>query len=299
MMTPAAQPQPQGIGDNRPPLADQLDMELEEYRAAVDAHIGSANQSSITDHASAEAVRLLAGKISALDKTIAANLELRVRPHQDNVDIIRRKFNALLTPLGTAYKSLRDMMIVYVRQQDAEAARKRAAAEAEARRIAEEARKAQEAAAKAQEEARKAQEEASRLVGQDGERLPLLGIVQKPNNTGANLLALQKEATSANLLALQKEEEAAAAALRAAAIRPEPIRTALGSASTRRDIKFEIENLTQALAWLRAHHRTAITEVANGIINRHLRSLGVDAVERGGVSIPGVKAWVEKGVLMR
>ncbi len=98
--------------------------------------------------------------------------------------------------------------------------------------------------------------------------------------------------------ALHAREEADAAQRRADAIRPEPVRAQLGSLGTRREIVFTVSSYPKALGWLLRVRKRETEMALEDIINKQLRSMGVDAVEAE-VTIPGVEASIEKSAAIR
>jgi hypothetical protein len=101
------------------------------------------------------------------------------------------------------------------------------------------------------------------------------------------------------LAVLQAEDAAARLGQRAEAIRPAPVRANLGTVGTARQIVFEITDIRKAVAWiLRSTLKGQLEEAVKTITGRHLRALGVNAVEQG-VSIPGVDARIERVAQVR
>lgn len=101
------------------------------------------------------------------------------------------------------------------------------------------------------------------------------------------------------LASLKAQEEAAAAARRAEAIRPEPIRAQLGSLGSQRQIAFDITSLPALLRWMvRQPMKTVLEAEVRKMMGSYLRQLGVDAVGKG-IDIPGLEAWIDTQAAIR
>ena len=68
-----------------------------------------------------------------------------------------------------------------------------------------------------------------------------------------------------------------------------------GAVGQRREIGFSLTDLAAAVRWMAGKQnplRSHLEQAARTILGKHLRSLGVDAVESGGIQIPGVKTFI-------
>lgn len=255
-----------GIGHNRPPLAESLDEELAPLRGRQEQLLAVARAAVIVDDDSAKKVIDLVAQLRAFETEIDDARKKRAAPYVSAHRLINDSFGALLNAVALARQGadgrggLRATLTAYEDKREAEA-------EAERRRAREEQRRREEDAAAAR---RKAEEAAAAGQG----------------------------SVAAHMEALKAEDEAERAARRAEAIRPEPIRSHLGQASRRREIRFEVEDIRKALGWLLKHEGLVnnLRQAVNTMLGTHLRSIGIAAVEAG-VSIPGVRAWVDKGAV--
>lgn len=257
-----------GIGHNRPPLAEQLELDTATLRGEVDALITIAESSKIIDDESAGKVNDLIQKITAKLRAIDDARKKRNEPYAMAVGIVNATYNAMAGLLRVAHVGadenggLRGMLTAYDNKKRAEVAAERAKAEAE--------QKAREA------EAAEAQRKADEAREQD-------------NFAGA---------ITADLHAASLADQAERAAIRAEAIRPEPIRSHLGTTSRPRVIVHTIDDPAKAFAWARKTAGLGENVLADldKRIGAYLRSraVGVAAVERG-VTIPGVTAKTELG----
>lgn len=257
-----------GIGDNRPPLADRLSIDLEGLTGEADALVDMAGTARIIDEESAGKVNDLVRKISDKEAEIEAARKLRNKPYADAVALVNSTYNAIkerlnITRIGADEKGgLRNMLTVWdnKKRADAEAARRQAQEEqAQREREAEEARQAAEQA---------------RQAGD------------------------QRTALSADLNAAALADKAERAEVRAATIRPEPTRSHLGTTSRPRRIVVTITDEAKAITWAlkqQGLRENVVDDFKNRVV-AYLRSsaIGVKAVERG-VNIPGVTATTELG----
>ena len=99
---------------------------------------------------------------------------------------------------------------------------------------------------------------------------------------------------SDELEAAAAQDAADLAATRAGAVRPAPIRAPLAQVNSRREIEFKLTDSRKALGWLLKNRRTAIEQAARTILGAHLRSIGVDALERDGADIPGIEVSIRR-----
>lgn len=251
-----------GIGHNRPPLAERLDIDFADIMVRAKLAIATAETARIIDQASAAKVLDLQATISGLIGMRTGEIDvLRLKlqkPYHDANAMIAAKADSIRAPLAAAFSALRTMLTTWDDNQRAEAA--------EAQRKAREEQAAREAAAA---EARRKADEAA--------------------DTG-------RSTTVADKAAENLREEAERAAMRAEAIRPEPIRSNLGQATRRKIIRFKIENIREVLGELLRDpgDRARVEEATDKIVAAKLRTAGVAAVERG-ISIKGLKAWTELG----
>lgn len=257
-----------GMGHNRPPLAEQLAIDLTGYEAKAAALVETAEQSLIIDDESAAKVNDLAKMVADLETELNTARLARTKPYRDAEALINKTYGAIVHRLNVARigsderGGLRAMITAYddKKRADVEAARQTALAEQEEReRLAREARqKADEARA-------------------------------ADNGAGA---------VHADLAAMALEDRAETAATRAAAIRYEPVRSHLGVATRQRVITFTITHPLRALGWalktpgLKTNVLDDFTKRVRSYL--HSRAVGVAAVERG-ITIPGIEAKVELG----
>lgn len=254
-----------GIGHNRPPLGEELDEELREHRDRHGQLVALAGEAVIIDEISAGKCTDLVAMIAALERELDEERKRRIRPYLEAQRLINDRYNSLIVGLEHARQGengrggLRGMLTAWADKKEAEA-------EAERQRLLEQARQREEEAARARAEA---EEKARSSQG---------GI-------------------SAELDALHAADQAERLQQRADAIRAEPTRSHLGQVSRRRDFSFRIENLRLLLGWLikQPGLKNNIEQSARTILGSHFRSIGVDAIERGGVNIPGVTVSIVKG----
>jgi hypothetical protein len=254
-----------GIGHNQPPLSTQLAEELEGDATRTDELVAAAQSSQIASDDDAAKVTTLIALIRNHEKKLDGDREVRKRPFLESCRVVDSAYAAVMRPLviartGDGRGGLAGMLTQWQRKREDEAAQERARIAAEQRRQEEEAARAREAAEAA-----------------------------KANGTGS---------VQAELAALAAEEEAQRLARQAETIRPEPIRTAVGAASMRREIAFDVTDLRKALGWLVKNRSNEISQAARTIVGKHLASLGVDAVERG-VEIPGIAARIDRRAQVR
>lgn len=250
-----------GIGHNAPPLSEVIAEDLRPLVARATSLVSTAAAAVIVDDDSARKVIDLDGLIDALMKDLDGKRKAVKEPYLAACREIDGAYNGTIRTLEIARRG-EDGRGGLRRMLD-EFSRKKQAEAAEARRIAEE-----------EQRRREAEAEAARAKAQDG--------------------TLTDE-----LAAMRAREEAEAARKRAEAIRPEPVRAQLGSLGTQRSISWDIEDLPALLRWmLKQPMRTVLEAAVRELMGKYLRQLGVDAVERG-VSIPGLKAWVERTAAIR
>lgn len=255
---------PAGIGHNKPPLAEAIDIEVEPFRVRAAEVLELAGKARIIDADSARSVVDLGVKCKDIEDQIDAARLARSKPYRDAVALINGQFGEVAQRLKLAREGdsgsggLRGMLRVW---DD----RERAAAAAEQARLREEQRQREAAAAEADRQARAAAEAGKGQI-------------------------------NAELAAARAREAADQAQRRAEAVRPEPLRAHLGQVSRRREIVFKIVDLGAVLAWLveQPGHRTKVETEVRTMIAGYLKSLGIETVAKG-VAIPGIEASVETG----
>jgi hypothetical protein len=252
-----------GIGHNKPPLAEALDEELAGSRARADQLLAVAARSVIVDEQSAGKVIDLTRQMRELHDELDKTRLARTKPYRDATARINHSYDALKLKLtmaigGTSGRDgLSRMLTAWDDQQ-------RAKVEAERRRLAEEARQRE-----AEAEAARAAAEAKAQAGRTD--------------------------VAAELEAVRARDQAEQLARRAAAVRHEPTRSQLGQTTRRRQIRFAVEDFNKRLRGiLKSPRRSQVEKLVNDITEHELRDLGVAAVEMG-VTMDGVRAWVEEG----
>lgn len=252
------------IGHNRPPLVEQLRLDTEGLLAEVNALVDTTESAQVIDDVSAAKCNDLLRQ--AIDKDTAVNndRQRRNQPYADAVAAINAHYNEMRAMLAAAQTGLRRMLTAWDDKKREAAAAARAAA------IAEQQERERQAA-----EARRKADEAAKAGNVAG-------------------------AVSADIQAASLQEQAVRAETRATAIRPEPIRSTLGTTSRTRKIVFTIDDEDKAFAWARATAGIKDNLLADlrARIDSYLRSraVGVAAVERG-VDIPGITAKIELGAI--
>jgi hypothetical protein len=256
-----------GIGHNQPPLTERITAELAPFQERATQMLAIAETAVIIDEVSASKVTDLVKLMRGLEEDVDKARDAMMRPFLEATRTINQHFNALKTRVGSVRfgddgrGGLMGMLTVYERKREAEAQAERDRLQAEQR-------------------AREAEAEAARRAAEE------------KRQAGAGSVKDELEA-------LQAEEAADRLKRQADAVRPEPIRSHLGTVGRRREIEFTITDLRKALGWvLRGTLKAQIEQAARTIIGKHLRSLGVEAVDRG-VEIPGVSVTVEKVAQVR
>lgn len=254
-----------GIGHNKPPLEAMIAEEIEPLRAKQADFLKVTESAAIVDEESAKKFTDLIAQMRDFERDADTAREKRIRPYLDAQRLINREYNPVIQAVATARAAVTAALTTY------DDRRKAAAAEAERKAQEEERRREEEAAA-----ARRRADEAA---------------------------AAGKSSVADNLAALKAEEEAERAAKRADAVRPPPIRSALGQVTRRREIQIALnegtgksDGLRLLLGWMLkvTGGRSTLQEAAMTFVRRHLNALGVDAVEKG-VEIPGVTVSVVQG----
>lgn len=259
---------PPGMGHNLPPVTELIgDLGprieewcaevLEPHRPRVDELLATIKTAVIVDEASAAKVADLIQMLRATELHLEEERSAMKRPIIDAGRAIDSAFFRLRRPLELAREGndgrggLRGMLTAYEHRRETEAAAERARQETEARRLQ-----------MLAEAARRTAEQDHTLLSEEAAELA--------------------------------QEAAEAAERRAATIRPEPIRSHLGTVGQRREIGFGITDLGKCVRWMSAGSnplRSHLEQAVRTILGKHLRGLGVAAVEAG-VEIPGISTAV-------
>ena len=247
---------------NQPPLSERITLELAPLLEKRVELLAIAETAVIIDEESAQKVTDLGKLMRAFELEVDAARDTMMRPYLEATREINAAFNPIAGPVAIARQGadgrggLRQMLTRYLakREEEAQAERDRLAAE---------------------QRTREAEAEAARRA-----------VEEKKQAGGAGV---------ADELAVMQAEEAAGRLRRQAeAIRPEPIRSQLGTVGARREIAYEITDLRKLLGWaIKSSLRGQVEASINTIVGRHLRSLGVASVERG-LGIPGLATRIEK-----
>lgn len=257
-----------GIGHNMPPLDDVLTEILAPFVERGNAMLEVAKTAIIIDKASAEKVLDLERLFKGLDKDLEERREEMKRPFLEACRQIDRQFGAVSGPLRVARLGdngrggLRGMIDTWTRRQEEIAAAERQRLLAEQRQ-------------------REAEAEAARRAAEENRARGSINIGDE-------------------LAVLQAEEAARRLGDKAAATRPDPLRSHRGQVGQQRQITFQITDLRKLLGWMlrQAGLKAKVEQGARTIIGTYLRGLGVDTVARG-VEIPGLEASVEKTMTVR
>lgn len=263
----AAELERPGIGHNLPPLAELIDdlspmvdqwcvETIEPYKPRVEEMLEAIKTAVILDDESAAKVAVLVAMLRDMEQELERRHDEMKRPILEAGRAIDRAFGAMRHPIELARRG-EDGRGGLRGMLTAYEHRREEAARAERERYEAEARRLAEEAEAARRRA-------------DG-------------------------SLASGMEALQAEEAAALAERRAAAIRPEPIRSHLGQVGQRREIGFSLTDLAAAVRWMAGKQnplRSHLEQAARTILGKHLRSLGVDAIESGGIQIPGVKTFI-------
>lgn len=251
---------------NLPPLKERLAEEVAPLAARMQELAAVAGTAVIRDEAScAKTVDLIRLGQAHLDAVKRRHAE-EAAPYKEALEQIdnafrpiERSLTAIIGP--TAREGLRGAVTVFERKRQEEA-------EAEKQRI------------HAEQAMREAEAEAARRALEERKAGGSAGVADE-------------------LAVLQAEDAAARLGQRAEAIRPAPVRANLGTVGTARQIAFTVVDIRKALAWiLRSTLKGQLEEAVRGIVGRHLRALGVNAVEHG-VDLPGVDARIERVAQVR
>lgn len=78
-----------------------------------------------------------------------------------------------------------------------------------------------------------------------------------------------------------------------------PLPTSIAAVGSRRAPEWVIEDLPAALGWLLIEHPGPVVQACRTILGSAIRAAGIDAVERGEVSIPGVSISVTHKINVR
>lgn len=233
-------------GDNSAavPLDEILADEVLADAKRRDELVTAANAAAITDRETQKQVATLAGLIGTHWTEVEAKRKARKTPFDQAAISVQKAYVPVLAPLVDARNRLRTLNDDYEEEQ----LRIR---QAERRRLEEE----EERQRKIAEEAAKKAEEA---------------------------VAKGKSGLADELAAIRARDDAAAAAraAEAAAQRPAPIRTDVGSASRSTVTTYEVDDLTMTLGYLRRTQRAALIEAIQPLVNK---------IARAGIKVPGVK----------
>lgn len=250
---------------NMPPLDELIHEELAPFVERAERALAVAATSRIIDDVSAAKVTDLIKQLHDIETDVDAARDKRKRPYLEAGRLIDRQYGGLKRRVDIARQGedgrggLRAMITRYDDQRQAKI-------EAERQRQREEQRR------------REAQAEAARRRAEEAQA------------AGENSVAAQLEA-------LKAQEEADLAARRAEAIRAEPIRAQLGQVARRREVTFAIDDLRKVLGWIlkQTGGAAAAEQFARTWLGKHLRAVGVEAVDRGDAQIPGVTLTVQQG----
>jgi hypothetical protein len=256
------------IGANQPPLSERIAEEIAPLLATRDQLLASAESALIIDGESAAKVVDLAKQMSNLEDMADLVREEMIRPHLLAQREINSSFGTVTNQLKLARQGadgrggLRLMLTQWQRKLEV-------AAQAERDRLA------------AAQRLREAEAEAARRAAEEKKAAGSTGVADE-------------------LTAMQAEEAAQRLARQAEAIRPEPVRSHLGMAGTRREIVFEITDVRKLLGWLlKSPLRVQVEAAVTGLMRPYLRNaIGVDGVEKG-VEIPGLTARIERVAQIR
>lgn len=258
-----------GVGHNQPPpeerLAEEVREALSPWLAKRDALLAVAESVVIVDDESAGKVTSLLVQMRDAAEEIDAERTKRKRPHLEAGRFIDAQYNPVSQRISVAREAVQKALTQYDDQRKAEAT-------ALQRKALEEQRQREQEAATA----RKRADDAA---------------------------AAGKSSSTDALAALKAEEEAEKAAKRAAAVRPEPIRSDLGQVQRRREILIEpIEGagkddpLRRGFGWAikQPGGRSWLMAALTDFVRKHVTGLGVDAVEKG-IKVDGFKISVVQG----
>lgn len=246
---------------NQPPLAERIAEAVEpllEKRAEL---LALAESSLIVDDVSAAKVLDLIKILAAFEKAVDGKRDEMMRPYLEMVREVNAAFNGLATPVTQARLGAdgRGGLVLMQKRYDA---KREADAQAERDRLAAEQRQ------------REAEAEAARRAAEE----------RKLAGTGS---------VADELAVMQAQEAADRLARQASAIRPEPIRSHLGSMGRTRKPAFEITDLRKLLgAMLKSDLKGQLEQAVRTIIGARLRQLGVDAIARGDVEFAGLSVRV-------
>ncbi len=253
-----------GIGDNSGavPLAELLAEELASGKARADELVAAAAEALIASDQDAEKVTALVALIRSHHKFLDGEREARKRPFLEGVRTVDAAYGAVIQPLvfargGNNGRGGLGAMLTQWQQK------REAEARVERERI--------EAKQRAREEEAERAREAAKAAG--------------------------RGTLAAELAHLRAKEEADRLGRQAETIRPEPIRSAAGAVSMRREIAFKIVDEKKAIAWLYKNRRGELLNYGRTILGAHLRSMGVDAAQSA--AIPGVEVTIESRAQVR
>jgi hypothetical protein len=259
-----------GIGDNLgPSLDDEIAATLAPFIGEQADLLAVAGEAVIIDAASATKCTELVALMRAFERRVDAIRDEMKAPYLAACRQIDASFGAVIRSVALARSGedgrggILGMLTRFAREQEAKA-------QAERDRLA------------AEKLQREAEAEAARRAAEEKRAAGSGGI-------------------AAELEAMQAEEAARRLGERAQAIRPDPIRAQTGSLGTVRTPQCEILDLRKAAAWMTGKNHPLEPQLRAGveaILRRHLKMVGVAGVERG-LSIPGVRTWVDRQARVR
>ena len=247
---------------NKPPLAERIEEDIAPLKARQEELLAVATTAVIVDNDSAAKVLTMITIAKGLIEEITTARNDAIRPYDEARETIVWAYAALLAPLKAVHgerkarSGLYGAIMNFHDRQEAEAAAERERLQAEQR----------------------AREEAAAAARRTADE-------KKAGGTGT---------ISDELEAAAAQDAADLAATRAGAVRPAPIRAPLAQVNSRREIEFKLTDSRKALGWLLKNRRTAIEQAARTILGAHLRSIGVDALERDGADIPGIEVSIRR-----
>lgn len=255
-----------GIGHNLPPLSERLAEDTAPLAAKMQELAAVANTAVIIDEPSCAKIVDLIGlcrdHLDAVQRKHAeeaAPYRLALEGIDNAYRPLERSLTAIIGP--TTREGLRGTVTVFERKRQE-------AAEAERLRI------------QAEQRQREAEAEAARRALDEKKAGGSAGVADE-------------------LAVLQAEDAVARLGQRAEAIRPAPVRANLGTVGSARQIVWTVTDIRKAVAWIvRSTLKGQLEEAVRTITGRHLRALGVNAVEAG-VDIPGVEARIERVAQVR
>jgi hypothetical protein len=227
--------------NNPPSLAEELAEETQADAEQAAKLVAATAKSHIVDAGTQSQATVLANLLRAHFKAVDGRRDARKRPFDNDSKVVQAAFKAILDPMDTAIEILRKMNDAWEDKQEA-------MRQAERDRIAAEERRQREEVEALERRAREAEEAGSSDIG-------------------------------AQLAAIKANEDADALARRREAVRPEMVRTDVGTSSRAMVREFVIDDPRKLLSYLlRANKAELIT----------LLQPMVDRLGRARVAMPGV-----------